>query len=810
MPVWADKSDSAGSAAEMQSDVQYYDRMSHEEFVSMMLPKEKFLLSLVHQVNDEIAKRRTESSQPAEFGIEAMFSAREKLVQAYQEELERVLRLIREIEDLERKAKQQTDLESLNALNALRSRINDLIELDSESPAIRSDVRSEPMSSARADSVQSRKAGLSSRELYKQWKTNRILDYKLKRTRYEYLRTRLWNTGTEAQRERMFKRGLQNALLSYSEGDFIQARLLLNDILMTYGEERVLDDVLFYATESAYALNYLDEALTGYYQIVRKYPDSEFRNKALIKILNIYYIYGNHVKLIETYNQISQNRLDIGIDTWSTVSYLIGHGYFREQQFVKAIQALSHVRENTAYFYPALYLKASCYSNINDNRSALEVYERLIAEQTDTEDPILAQIQNNALLKLGLIYYEMGEDERALRHLNQVSTDFRYYDLSLMGRAWSAYRAGRPGEALYNVERLLQNNMVSSYSYEAGVLAARSKELLGQKEEALDDLKQLYSMGSEPSSLGYEGLGASAQREIGDQRSDSVQDLLDDALHIRDFLKHASDAAESESRASHQLNSQVEAVSQRMADLDRLESEASRRNDVAAMTEIRALRSTLMQTLEDHSGSDPRVTDSDPLSSQLATSNYLQYLFRSLLNQIQAEKQSANMALLNLENKLEQMNRDTQFDAAIAYEMQKDEFRDYYLRLNQYEVWLQENFPEDYRAELSQWTQFSGYGISNITFSRIKRIESQISRIASAEAALNRVYAEKQAELEGRIQALLDDVERIEKQMTEETQKQEEREREQFFQKEYFEKQTQEPISSPAGSLLDPSRREAQ
>lgn len=794
----------AESATGVNRDLQYYDQMSHEEFVGMMLPKERYLLFLIQQVNEEISRRRKEDSQSADFGIEAMFSTREKLLQAYQEELERMLQLIREIEDLERRAKRQTDLESLNALNALRVQIGEMIDLEQYAPE---STQETDESSNEKDSNPNQRAALSSRELYKQWKTNRILDYKLKRTRYEYLRTKLINTGTRSQRERMFKQNLLEALEAYSNGDFVQSRLLLNDILETYGGSRVLDDVLYYATESAYALNYLDEALAGYYRLIQDYPTSEFYNKSLIKILNIFYIYGDQDRLIETYDQISQRRLDLGMGTWSTVSYLIGHGYFREAQFVKAIQTLNHVRERTTYYYPAQYLKAACYSNLNDNQDALKVYVRLLEAGNGSDDPILAQIQNNALLKLGLIYYEMGEDAKALAYLNQVSTDFKYYDLSLMGRAWSAYRAGRPGEALFNVESLLQDNIVSSYSFEASVLAARSKELLGQREEALDDLKHLYDMGNPSSNLGYEGLNASGRtRSSREDLSDAGRETLEEALGIRDFLKQSAGVTGEETQYSNRLNSQMDAASDRMADLDRLESEASARNDVAAMTEIRKLRSILLQTFEDHSGSDSQAGDEDPLSEQMGTSNYLQYLFRSLINEIQKEKKTSNLSLLNLQAQIEQIDTDNRFDALIDLEIQKDELEEYYLRLNQYEVWLRENFPEDYQAELSQWTQFSGYGISNITFSRIKQIESQVTQIAMAESALDRVYRAKQAELEGRIQALLDDVARIEKQMSEETQKQEERERERFFQKDYFDKQTREPISGQTGSGSDRSR----
>jgi len=619
----------------------------------------------------------------------------------------------------------------------------------------------------------------------------------------------------------MFERALRQALEGYAAGDYALSRLQLRDLIDMY-PDRLLDDVLYYASESSYGMNYFDEALDGYHRLVRTYPASEFQSKALVKLIYIYYIYNEFNKLSEAYDQLLQRRNDLQPETLGTISYLVGYAHFKSGSFNQALRYLRDVAPESPYFYPALYLSGACFSNLGKDDLALSIYTRLLKEEGENdENPILSQIKDNILLKLGMIYYEQGDNERAVAFFNQVSQNFQQYDLSLIGKAWSAYRAGKPGEALRSVEWVLQNSMISNYVYEARVLAANSKALLGQGDEAIRDLKSVYQTGIRVEELNTspaenQQLVASMQdiESIQNQYLDEKdRDLMGGIGSIRRFLGSSPLKTANLSETSNQpdavLVQRAESLSQTISDLDWLEDVSQAIGTRPYLDEIRRLRRDFIQLLDDHTlrftmlVSDP---GDDPLVRRLGMEEYIKYLFSSSLVQILREKQQVNLEIQQIVSSLNEIDWDTQFDSAIQMEIRKEELEDYYGRLNQYEVWLRENFPKEFRVELDRWTTFSGYGISNINFSRIQDLDERISQISQTIDAIENVFSAKRKGLERRIQGLLSDVETIEEQMRLEAEKKELEEKDRFFRSQYFDKQRGE---ATAGKLReDPTRKE--
>ena len=136
----------------------------------------------------------------------------------------------------------------------------------------------------------------------------------------------------------------------------------------------------------------------------------------------------------------------------------------------------------------------------------------------------------------------------------------------------------------------------------------------------------------------------------------------------------------------------------------------------------------------------------------------------------------------------------------LQMEIKKEELKDYYGRLNQYEVWLREHFPKSDRVEIDRWASFSGYGISNINFSRIKETEAQIAGISKTIDAIDRVFTSKRNNLQNRIQGLLSDVVSIEAKMQRDAERKEQNEKEKYFKADYFNRQRNE---AAAGELQE-------
>ena len=810
-----------------ESGVRYYLQLQQEEFERTMIPKEQFLLGIVQNVHQEINDRRSEGVSVSDLGIGDVISPDELVLDAFDQELRKITGLLEEIASLERLAKRKVNLEVLETLSRLKNQVREIVEgryasTRSEQapqaseqvemfhvPSDTDDVISEDVALERSFEDSSR-----TRDLFEQWKYNRLLDYKVKYTEYEFLRTKLLQTATPIQERRMFQRDLRWALDTYSAGDFLLARLQLQDILDTYARYKFLDDVLYYCSESSYGLNYFDEALEGYYRLVYEYPESSFCAKALTKIIYIYYIYGEFDKLREVYEKLLTHKTSLDLESFSTVSYLLGYAHFSAGKYDNALHYLTNVSYGSTYFFPSLYLSAACYSNVGKDDLAFSIYQRLIEEENKgNKDAVLSQIQNNALLKLGLIYYDQGDNKRATDYFNRVSKNFQYYDLSVIGKAWSAYRSGKPGEVLRNVEWLLRNAMVSNYAYEARVLAASAKELLGHSEEAIEDLKEVYRIGSRskqettyPSERGMPSQDTQNMDEYeAALTAERDLEILSEIEQIRQFLQSATpEGALSGSRQGapdQDFSEQKQILSQKIKTLDQLEIQARENGNPVFLAEIRRLRSDLLQALQNHTQQfsetfpDPA---SDPLIRKMGMSEYLKYLFQSLLTQTLREKDQTKKNIQEANVLLEEARNQEKFEFAVRMEIRKEELNDYYGILNQYEIWLRENFPKEARVELDRWASFSGYGISNINFSRIKESERRIAEVSQTIETLDRVFQGKRKELESRIQDLLSDVTTIEEQMRLEAAKREEKERERFFEADYFERQKQE---SAAGRL---------
>ena len=798
----------------------YYLQLQESEFVTAMLPRERLLLSLANSVFEEIQDRKKEGAVTLDLGVGDIVSPGDRLIEAYDRELGERDRLLGQIQELERLARRKSNLEILLSLSALKSRILEML------PDMRSLSDSGP---GQAGHMKDRSSGLPgetlaldrfhqkadssgkaqqslAQSLFNEWKYNRLLDFQAKSAKFEYLRAKLLKTATRKQEERMFRCELKNTLAAYWAGDLELSRVLLSDILAVYGSGRVLDDVLFYYSESAYGLNRLDEALAGYQRLMKEYPDSPLTVKAGMKILTIHYFYGQWDELSSVFQKIYTRPELLGSEAWSTAAYLMGYVFFQRGQYAKALTVLATVKPATTYYYPSFYISAACYSNLEDDESALKIYYDLTHIAYDPKkDPLLDQIQNNALLKSGFIYYERGDHDRARIMFDRVSRNFQNYDLSILGKAWSAYEQGKPIQSLKNAETLLREAMVSSYVYEAQVLAASSKEILGQKEEAIEDLLQVYRAG-ESSARGSAGKNAEPpQAEAVDKEGaessrakERNENLYREASRIGRFLNISSGLSggskENVHSATDKIEGQIEA-------LDRLESTLGGQSG-SSLDRIRRVRGDLIETLEAHNAGlfQERSSDADPLIRRMGMAEYLGYLFRTLLQETLREKSKTEQDMLESEALLDKARQDGNFDVQIRMEIKKSELEDYYARLNQHEIWLRENTPEDFRVDIGQWASFSGYGISNINFSRIKDIENRMSGISSLIGGLERTYHSKRQELEARVQDLLADVERIETEIGLETQKRKEKERNLFFQDRYFDRLNQE---SSVGTLIE-------
>ncbi|HHS14388.1 MAG TPA: tetratricopeptide repeat protein, partial [bacterium] len=388
------------------ADYSYYLQLQNDEFYKMMIPRERFLLDLVETVNYEITKRKSEGTSLSDLGVYDIVSPEEKRLDALVDEMKRIRNLLGEIEKLERLAKQQVNFEILELLSGLKARIREVFQEGYDNPHAESTPDTVLISSSQEeeDSFLDLDEDARRQMIFDKWKYNWFLNYKYNMNKYLYLRIKLLQTATDVQEKRMFQYYYRRALENYTAGDFMLARLELRDILQNYSHLEVLDDVLYYASEAAYGLNLFDEATAGYEQLLRNFPNSSFRNQTITKLIYIHYIYGDYHKLADYYSLLLTQGITVKDENLTTVSYLIGYAFFKMGQYSEALNTLGRVIPGTRYYYPALYLSGTCYSNLKQIDSAIKLYQRIIREIGRRQsDQLLSHIINNSYLKLGLL-----------------------------------------------------------------------------------------------------------------------------------------------------------------------------------------------------------------------------------------------------------------------------------------------------------------------------------------------------------------------------------------------------------------------
>jgi TolA-binding protein len=780
----------------------YYLRLRNEEFMQMMIPKEKFLLDEVRNIHEEIRERNMEGIRALDLGLDEAVTQKESISDLYSREIDRILRLSQEIARLERLARLKSDMRILESLAGLKKQIQDMLgrnPFSTGSAASDSSKIKPPEARARKTDP-----SFSGTDLFEEWKYNQLLDYKTKQTLYEYLAIRLIRTASPAQEKRMFQRELKTALERYAGGEYVLARMHLMRLLEQYGEKMTLDDVLFYAAECSYAMNHLDESLDTYRRLLAAFPASPLRAKTLVKIVYIDYLYKENGRLFADYDSLLRYERGLDAESFGAVSYLVGLARFQERQYPEAADCLRRVPAGASTHYPALYLTAVTQSNLGNDDNALAIYHGIADQDSKAKnDPVLTQMKNNALLKLGLMYYERGENRRAISLFNRISQEYTQYDLGLLGKAWSAYKSGRPAEALENAEQVIDHAVFSTYAYEAKVLAARSKELLGQKEAAIRDLKQVTLAGSSAETVKEESLRLE-QVESNEKTTleERQRRLFSEADRIRQFLGSPGIQA----GGGGAMAVKAGQLTGRIRILDSLETEAGAGKDSLQLEKIRKLRGSLYSTLQGSMQRPVLSQTGDPLIQRMGMSGYLKYLFGTLLRETLREKGETRNSIREASALAEQARRQGQTGINVTMEIKQEELEEYLKKLNQYEVWLRENQPQEFRVELDMWAGISQYGISNINFSRIKDIDARISDISKSLATIEKTYADKRNELENRIQGLLNDVAQIEKQMRQDEDERRQKEKERFFKNEYFERQKTESATGGFKEKAEPER----
>ncbi|MFQ5629968.1 MAG: tetratricopeptide repeat protein, partial [bacterium] len=574
-----------------------------------------------------------------------------ELTDAYSEETDQLLKVMSGLEDIQKQALEEnpnvvSDIDQVkrDVLANMDARMLDLLGYGDFAPQ--------------------KGAGLN--EIFREWRLTRLADFESKYHEYLVMKTSLIASADAKERSRMLQRDLSDALLNYVDRRYMLAELQLDRLIADYGQHFTsFDAVYFFRAEAKYARLHYQQAYNGYKDILQNYPDSQYNEDIYLRLLTIAQTLNWRKDFFKYYNDFLSIEESISAKVRNRVHYLAGYYSLQNRDTKNAKDALERIEKNSKYYLPGLYLSGVTLANRTAYEGAIRVFKSIVnMDNMPWADPNLALIRNNALLKLGFIYYERGEYEQALSYFEAVSRGADGRDKVLIGTAWANLKAGSYEQTVGYVDELFQNFLSSNYTYEALVLAAHCKRLLNQPDEAMRDLRYVTK------ARGVLELANDYNLERRNilQQLDELEKMEESVLDAqnKNMFNLVSDLKTSVQRSLISLgyksgvgtqlldefdNERTEIYKQ-IRELDTIIETASQVGNKEVLKDASARRDRLVKTLATYR-SDKMIGDVNyfldyPLATKESSTKYRKRIIRNLLRDMDNEKKRINGDLVSM------------------------------------------------------------------------------------------------------------------------------------------------------------------
>lgn len=309
------------------------------------------------------------------------------------------------------------------------------------------------------------------------------------------IRQSLITSADPAQKQRMFRRELEQALIYYGRSDWEITSLIFDRLLKDYNYQAV-DDILFYQSEACIQLKQYDAALICLSRLLDQYPDSPFRAQCYDRASEILISLGEHrdlIRLYETY--LSEGApgkpADMGGMHLRAAQAEVFLGHYPE-----AVAVLERVDHKSPNYLASRYYLADCLADLEEWSRAADVLADVVnMKRGNLPYDRWRLFRDEARIKLAFIYYEREEYDKAAELFKSIKYNSPFYDRVLMGKAWIAYQLDRYDRAIVRSEELLRLYPLSAEIYEASSLAGYCYEQLGEESAAMSYFYEVLEAG---------------------------------------------------------------------------------------------------------------------------------------------------------------------------------------------------------------------------------------------------------------------------------------------------------------------------
>ncbi len=612
-------------------------------------------------------------------------------------------------------------------------------------------------------------------DLYKEWEVTERLKYQLRWTDVLIVKKKLLKQGSTLERERMFKRELRQAAEAFNFGFYDLAERSFGEILKRYTFIGKLDDCRFYKGLSNFLLQRYPAAQQDFELLIQEYPNSPYLAQAYIYLMQIENDFENYDKVLSYYSRFEQTAAQ-GNPLYEKATFLAATAALKQSKYETALNYLQRIGTTSPYHTQALYLLSEAYIGINNFAEAEKILKDLAFNYQLTPD-----FHDKVLLKLGLIQYEQGNYQNAIKYFDLISPNFSQYDRVLLGYAWSYFKIEmqKPSfetrdfsRAKEYLEFLIDEFYGSDYLLEARTLLAYIYQQQNKVDEALQnyryvfearDVKELSDeINKETETLGNYIDIAKKIEEKG--LAEEKPELFFRAYKLRTrlykpYLKFRYLDLSSSGSA---VQNEVTRLEKQLGELARLKKIAKERQRKDLVKKINRLEMKIYQALNTIRIEQPtgvlgvNYFDLHPLARKESVIEQRNKEIMNMRQEVQEQRQKIVKKLSQIDVQIKQAQKGKNYRKLIALELSKQRFQDLLRKLDFLQTMAYTSHIMQSNINLNKWSDFGAYGLTSVKFNVKTMTAKQIEDIQKKIDAINKFLQLRRQNIEHKIRQIND------------------------------------------------------
>lgn len=673
-------------------------------------------------------------------------------------------------------------------------------------------------------------AAITLEKAFQEWRAGRHTAFEVKRTQYAILKKNLLQTAETRSFLRMLNRDLSDALLNYAAERYLLADLQFQAARRDYdpyfarhGISPNWEAVIFYRAESLYGRAIFPEAYKIYEQLLHEYPASKFRGMALLRLISIAQTLKWQDQFFVYYQKMDSLSASIEPRILERGRYLAGYYHLALDRFNAVEAELSRIPASSRYHLAARYLRGIAQVNLGNASAALSHFDAVAnAETLPWSTAFNTLLRNNALVKLGFLYYERADYATAVNYFEQVSKGSEHYDQSLLGLAWTQMKQGNLESSIAQTDALLGNYLASNYTYEALALSAHCKRLLERPASAMKDFRYVTNARGVldvTSEYNEERRLIVAQLTELDQMEQQVLERQDKPLYeliaqakqnLQAILLNFNYRGPKGNLLMDEFADERQSMYVQIRYFDRVIAEAQKTGQLEVAKEAVQQRNRVVKALETYQA-DRAVQAVNywveyPLAVKESGAAYRKQIVDSLMVEMESEQTRLQESVAQFQSLLARSDRN-KVELATNFEILQQDLTDLKYRMDRFQTWLNSYDIEEVQSDFDQWADFSGFGLSDLTFQEMERREHKIELQANNLASIDGILRDRQASLQMRLKRFDEEMHRIEEELLEEQVRLDKLEHQKYFDFFYFDTSESETLrNTPAKTVTTPEK----